>query len=103
MAERAEGVIEISAASTEAMEELRQKLVVFCTQAVNQKALAAAKVTPVFSRLQALGPAPAEGETEALDVAVLRKELKRPAEKPACACDCGGGIVQPCGWVDQTD
>ncbi len=74
-AKRAEGVIENSAASSEAMEELRQQLVTFRTQAVNQKALAAAKVTPVFSRLQALGPAPAEGESEASDVAILRMEL----------------------------
>lgn len=72
---RAEEVIENSVASTEALEQLRQQLVQFRTQAMNQKALAGAKVTPVFSRLQALGPAPAEGETEAEDVAALRKEL----------------------------
>ena len=75
-AERAQSVVENKAASSEAMEELRQQLVVFRTEAVNQKALAAARVTPIFSRIQALGPAPAEGETEAFDVANLRSELE---------------------------
>jgi len=75
-AERGQGVIERGVASTEALEELRQQLVGFRTQAVNQKALSAAKVTPIFDRLQALGEAPAEGETEASDVAVLRQELQ---------------------------
>ncbi len=75
-AERAQGVVEEKAASSEAMEELRLQLVAFRTQAVNQKSLAAAKVTPIFSRIQALGPTPAEGETEAFDVANLRSELE---------------------------
>lgn len=74
-AQRAEGAVETANASTEALEELRRQLVAFRTQAANQKSLAASKVTPVFERLQALGPEPAEGETEAFDVAQLRSEL----------------------------
>lgn len=74
-AERAQNAVEKAEASTEALEELRKQLVAFRTQATNQKSLAASKVTPVFERLQALGPAPAEGETEAFDVANLRSEL----------------------------
>ncbi len=75
-AARAQGVIENKAASSKAMEKLRQQIVVFRTEAVNQKALAAAKVTPIISRIQALGPIPAKGITEADDVASLRAELE---------------------------
>lgn len=74
-AARAQDVLDSGAASDQALEQLRQQLVDFRTAATNQKALASTKVTPIFERLQALGDPPAEGVTEAEDVAGLRSEL----------------------------
>jgi potassium efflux system protein len=77
LAVRAEEVIDKQGASSTAFEELRLQLAQYRTLAANQKALAATKVTPIFERLQALGPMPADGETEANDVAQLRFELDK--------------------------
>jgi small-conductance mechanosensitive channel len=79
-AQRAEEVVENGVASTEALEQLRAQLSKFRSAAQNQKSVSAQKVRPIAERLLALGEPPAEGETEAQDVANLRAELTRLIE-----------------------
>lgn len=75
LAARADAVIERGEASTSALEELRRQLSAYRTQAAKRRDEASAQMAPVQERLKALGPAPAEGESEPADVAALRAEL----------------------------
>ncbi|WP_069299327.1 DUF3772 domain-containing protein [Neptunicoccus sediminis] len=79
--ERAEEVLEKATASDEALAQLRKQLVNFRSSATELKEQALTKTEPVQDRIDALGAPPAEGETEAEDVAALREQLNKELEK----------------------
>ena len=74
-ASRAEGIIENAQASSPALETLRRTLADFRTRALALQDAHQARIRTLESQLEALGPPPAEGETEAEEVAARRAEL----------------------------
>jgi potassium-dependent mechanosensitive channel len=74
-ASRAEGIIESAQASSPALETLRQTLADFRAQALSLQDANQARIDTLESQLAALGPPPADGETEAEEVAGRRAEL----------------------------
>jgi len=74
-ATRAEGIIKNAEASSPALETLRTTLSDFRSQALEVQAANKARIDTLQSQIDALGPAPAKGETEAPEVAKRRKEL----------------------------
>lgn len=74
---RAEDILETKLASTPALETLRAELVVQRTQALELEALSKDRVAPLRAQLDAMGPAPEDGEIEALELAARRSELNK--------------------------
>ncbi|MHA1127721.1 MAG: DUF3772 domain-containing protein, partial [Alphaproteobacteria bacterium] len=72
---RAEGILETKLASTPALETLRAELVVQRTQALKLEGISKERVAPLRAQLDAMGPAPGDGESEALELATRRSEL----------------------------
>lgn len=72
---RAEDILEAKLASTPALETLRAELVVQRTQALALEATSKERIAPLRAQLDAMGPAPEEGEEEALELAARRSEL----------------------------
>ncbi|MBL1436009.1 MAG: mechanosensitive ion channel family protein [Rhodobacteraceae bacterium] len=73
---RAEGVLENKRASTPALENLRADLITQRAEALSIEDDARKKVDGLQAQLAALGPAPEEGVTEALELATRRSELE---------------------------
>lgn len=74
-ASRAEGILETKLASTPALETLRAELVDQRTQALALEQESRATIAPIRAELDALGPAPSDGETEAQELASRRAAL----------------------------
>ncbi|MAU52359.1 MAG: mechanosensitive ion channel protein MscS [Roseovarius sp.] len=74
-ATRAEEAVEAARASTPALEVLRAELVKWRQQFQQAQSINAAAIATVERQIAALGPAPAEGTTEAEDIAAQRTQL----------------------------
>jgi potassium-dependent mechanosensitive channel len=74
-ATRAEGIIKDAAASSPALEALRATLADYRSQALALQDANQARIDTLQAQIDALGPAPAEGATEADEVAKRRAEL----------------------------
>ncbi len=75
LAQRAEEVIAAARASNEALEVLRGDLVEWRELFLSQQDVNAARIETLRGQLDALGPAPEEGETEAEELATRRADL----------------------------
>jgi small-conductance mechanosensitive channel len=74
-ADRAEQVIDRARASDAALEKLRSDIAGFRETFLSTRDVNAARIKTLSSQLAALGPEPAEGETEPEDLATLRARL----------------------------
>ncbi|MEL7115569.1 MAG: DUF3772 domain-containing protein [Pseudomonadota bacterium] len=75
VAERAENAIEASRASNEAFESLRSEVAIWRDRFLRGQDANAARIATLTSQIEALGPAPAEGEAEADEIAERRALL----------------------------
>lgn len=75
LAERAEAAIEAGRASDSALESLRAEIVEWRAKFLSAQSVNDSRIRTLQAQLDALGPAPAEGETEPNDVAARRAEL----------------------------
>jgi potassium-dependent mechanosensitive channel len=80
-AQRAEQAIDTGKASNAAFEGLREEIVNYRRTFEDARRQNSARIDTLQSQLTALGPAPAEGETESADIAALRDELNTRIEK----------------------
>ncbi|MFQ6552133.1 DUF3772 domain-containing protein [Aestuariibius insulae] len=76
-AAEAEAIIQEDEASTTALETLRAELARQRDLFLQAQSTNAARIDTVRSQIRALGPAPADGETEPEDVAARRNDLER--------------------------
>lgn len=74
-AERAEAEIANRRTSTERMEEIRAQLAKWRAALLNAQSANSARIATVRQQIEALGPAPAEGEVEAEEISARRQEL----------------------------
>ncbi|NOX41346.1 MAG: mechanosensitive ion channel family protein [Alphaproteobacteria bacterium] len=74
-ATRAEGIIKDAVASTPALGTLRATLAQFRSQALDQKDVNQARIKTLESQITALGAAPADGTSEAPELAIRRTTL----------------------------
>ncbi len=74
-ATRAEAAIKAGKASNAAFESLRDEIAGYRSQFEDARQQNAARIATLQSQLTALGPAPAEGESEPADIAALREQL----------------------------
>lgn len=77
VATRAENAIEQARASNSALEELRSELTNWRQRFLNAQNINSNALETVERQLNALGPAPAEGEEEEASVSVLREQLNK--------------------------
>ncbi|HLQ17350.1 MAG TPA: DUF3772 domain-containing protein, partial [Tabrizicola sp.] len=75
MAERAEAEIENRNTSNERMEEIRAQLAKWRAALLNSQSANSARIATVRQQIEALGPAPTEGEVEADEISSRRQEL----------------------------
>ena len=75
LAQRAEEVTAAARASNEALEVLRADLVTWRELFLGRQGVNAARIETLLGQLEALGPAPEEGETEAEELATRRADL----------------------------
>ncbi|RMD47218.1 MAG: mechanosensitive ion channel family protein [Alphaproteobacteria bacterium] len=104
LASRAESVLASGEASNEALAELRGQLVAMRDQLKAQRDAAVARAEPIRKQLEALGPPPAEGESEPVEVATQRAELTRrlkEAEAPARTAEAA--LQRAEGLIGQID
>jgi small-conductance mechanosensitive channel len=81
VASRAEDAVRSAGASDQAYEELRAELVTWRARFEAAQKFNADRIETVERQLAALGPPPAEGESEPEDVAARRAELQRQLEE----------------------
>ncbi|TCP42817.1 DUF3772 domain-containing protein [Rhodovulum marinum] len=77
LATRAEEVLGQGRASDKALSELRGQLVDWRTRFLDAQGINAARIKTLRDQISALGPTPAEGETEPGEIASRRAELNR--------------------------
>lgn len=77
VAGRAEQLLDSQDASTPALDQLRAEVAGWRDRFTQAQNLNAPRIATVREQIAALGPAPAEGETEADDIAARRKELNQ--------------------------
>lgn len=75
MAERAEAEIGNRNTSTDRMEEIRAQLAKWRAALLNAQSANSARIATLRQQIQALGPAPADGATEADEISSRRQEL----------------------------
>lgn len=75
VAERAENALADASVDTATLDQLRVELVAWRTALQNAENTNASRIATLRSQIAALGPAPAEGETEAEEIATRRKQL----------------------------
>lgn len=75
MAERAEAEIENRYTSSDRLEEIRAQLAKWRAALLNAQSANSARIATVRQQIDALGPAPADGATEADEISVRRQEL----------------------------
>jgi len=80
-ATRAEGIIETAEASSPALETLRETLVGFRSDALALQDQNQERIQTLKSQVEALGPSPAEGASEAAEVAERRRLLTEQLTK----------------------
>ena len=80
-ATRAEGAIERGVASDRALGDLRSEIADWRSQFQDQLNTNATRIDALNAQIGALGPAPAEGETEAEEIATRRAELAAQLER----------------------
>ncbi len=89
-ANRAVAVIKAGAASDAALDTLRSQLAEFRSEALKEQEKHADRIATVQARLDALGPAPEDGQSESEQVAALRTELQtalNAAKAPALSAE----------------
>jgi len=74
-ARRAELAIDANRASNAALEQLRAELVSYRQTFMSERDKNSARIATLQAQVNALGPAPEEGKTEAVDIAALRSSL----------------------------
>ena len=90
VAERAQTALSEDRLSTGALETLRSELADWRARIVPQETVNDAEIDAINAQINALGPAPAEGESEAADIAQRREELQAAlaeARAPEIAAD----------------
>jgi len=80
LAKRARDVIDNGAASIEALGRLRSDLVRWRTQFSGDREVGAERIATLKTQIEALGPAPQEGSSEAPDIASQRADLNAQLE-----------------------
>lgn len=75
IASRAEDEVDAGGATTETLQRLRADIVSWRDRFLQAQSLNAPRIATLRDQISALGPAPAEGETEAPEIAERRKEL----------------------------
>ncbi|KAA8609085.1 mechanosensitive ion channel protein MscS [Salipiger aestuarii] len=81
LASRAEQVLDRAQASSEALETLRADIAGWRDTFLQAESTNAARIQTLQSQISALGPPPAEGESEAQDIATRRSELTAELER----------------------
>jgi potassium efflux system protein len=80
-AQRAESVLSVKRASNAALEQLRAEIVQFRDTFNRSRSADDDRIATLQSQLDALGPAPEEGKTEAPDIAELRERLNQQLDR----------------------
>ncbi len=77
VAERAEQALEDGTASTDVLESLREEIAGWRAEFLRSEAANQTRIDTLRSQLAALGPVPAEGESESADIAARRAQLNQ--------------------------
>ncbi len=103
-ASRAEAAIDAEAASDPAFETLRGELVEWRSRFQDATGLNAARIETLRAQIEALGPAPAEGESEPAEIAAQRSELTtRLAEAQAPSRRAEAELLRARGLIGEID